>query len=94
MTNSSDSLRRLSLAELNAMLAAVVESTDWRALDARINRDSANWKRSVELAGIPKPLEVRQKISHALRGRQLPASTRLRISASLRDYHAFRRAFS
>jgi hypothetical protein len=68
------------------------DRTDWAAMDRQIDRDTANWKRSVALYGIPKPAEVRQKISAALKGRRLAASTKIKISASLREYHTFRKA--
>lgn len=83
-------LRKPTRAALNAAFEEE-RNLDWASIDRQINKDTATWKRVQAIFGVPRSQETKQKISDALKGRTVPATTRKRISASLRKYHENRK---
>ena len=61
-------MKKMSIDELNLIVLDSISG--WTAEDdARINRDTANYHRSVARTGIKHDLETKDKISLALKGR-------------------------
>ncbi|MNL54755.1 NUMOD3 motif (2 copies) [compost metagenome] len=58
--------------------------------EAEINKHTGIWKRAQQQYGIPLSAETRAKISKALSGRRLSEETKMKISASLKRFHAAR----